>query len=716
MPIIYAQGGRLGNDSAGGVVAPSQFAAQGAIYTGNRPCFVWFRGDLHVIGYYTRPVVRFMADAGQWRLSGIKSPQEKLSVAPGALAGGSAGECLAAITFLHKSGQKVLAESNFSNVVDVGALTGEGRSWSNIDKNTAEDRVTHVRGYVSMNGNLFRMAWEAPFGISTITENTRTAALTFAGPNDFDHGITPATRFGHSFAGRMWYARSSQHPYRVWYSMAGEPQYVKPASFRDTWDKEPITAIWKGRNELLVFCQRASYMIRQFGQGADDFIMEKLDSDVGCVSHWGIQEIHNKVWFPSEDGIWIYDGGFRYLMKEVQPLWGGDWKTNKNDFLNGFSMHDRVNKIYMYATNRAAKPEYEGLDIFPGTVTYCGYYGQFEPSMQGNQPNPEWTIDMKNRFDSSGFYNSDGELVIGSCDGVIRKQDELNADDDGDLLQKELVIRTGHQLFFDPGDDLEGGKQLNQLWAYIESEATAWRIYAKGGDEQAWQGMLPDNDFWFWTATVAAASSGEIRRITPSRSGPRTYDLLYVPAGTHWFVPERVTGRGFTFEIRATAPVGLQYRGIGGLWSPGSTARGVAERTNITLSATINATDLDLNPSLPCGYYPFTISAVYNYGSPLAPVVATITAVATGGAAVNFTEQVTLNPGTLIGVSADHLFCEDDAYDVTITLEDGNGIPANAPVTGAILGIVGGTFLTTANVTNATPGVGVSVTFSATFP
>lgn len=628
MALTYAQEGGLG-DAGGGVVDKSYFLNQGVVYTGYRPCFVWYRGDLYVIGYYSRPVVRHAGD-GTWRLCGIRPPQLELVVGPGASSGGSAGACLAYITFLHKRGGVVLAESNPSNVVDVGDLSGEGRAWSNIDNASAELRVTHVRGYVSMDGAEFRAAWEAQYGVTAYAENIRTAQLTYAGP-DFTNHIPPATRFGHSWAGRMWYANSPNYPYRVWYSKPGFPQYVKPSAFRDTLDRETITAIWKGRNELIVFCDRSTYMIRQFGQGEDDFVLEKLDSDVGCISHFGIQEVHNKLWFPSEDGIWIYDGGFRYLMKEVQPLWKSDWEAHKTQFKNGFALHDRINKTYMWVTRRPTPlQEFENTGLHPGTVIYCGYYGAYEPSMAGDQPHPEWTLDMRGRFDSCGFYNEDGELVIGSCDGVIRIQDWTDDDDDGDSLQKEAIIRSGHQLFFEPGDDWEFGKKLPQVWFYVESEQSDWTVYIRGGDEQVWQSELPDNLYAWWKVTVSASEEIETRRITLADGRTETTTLRHVPATTHFFLPHGVTGRGFTFELRAIAPVGLEYRGYGGMWEPGpGSTRPVVERTNFTVDLEWSEDGGNNWYAFPLAVYgsagpssPILIRATltYNYGSPAYPI------------------------------------------------------------------------------------------------
>ncbi len=654
MALIYSQGGRLGNDQ-GGVTNPDQFALQGATYTGRRPCFVWFRGDLYIVGSYTRPIVRHGQSPGQWHLAGIRPPQLTLAVVPGAGSGGSSGAALCAITFLHKAGARVLAESNFSNVVDVGTLTGQGRVWSNVDNVSAEQRVTHVRGYCSMDGEDFRAVWEAPFGITGYVENVRTLQFTYAGPQDYSHNIPPSTRFAHEWGGRMWYGRSEQFPYRLWASAFGEPQYVMASSFRDTVDREPITAIWKGRNELLVFGIRSCQMARQFGNGENDWVLEKLDSDVGCLTQFGIAEIHNKLWFPAEDGIWIYDGSFKFLMKEMLPLWREDWKDNKAAFLDGFSMHDRVNKVYIYVTRRANLVEFENTDLDPATLAYCGYYGAYEPSMGGDQPHPEWTLDMRGRYDSCGFYDADGELLIGSCDGKIRKQDWTDGDDDGDTLQKELIIRTGHQLFGESGDDWESGKTLHQLWAYVQSENTEWRTYIRGGTDQSWQGMLPDNLLQGWRTTIAATAQTDVRRIRLWDGTQKTLSLQYIPETEHFMLPPKITGDGFTFEFRATAPVDFQYRGLGGLWGLGPcSTRGVARMTEMVVG--LQAMD-SADPLMALiTEYPqievifagpfdlFSLATItYAFGAAAYPIQVTFTLTGTGGSAgFVYTETVSI--------------------------------------------------------------------------
>jgi len=576
----------IGTDGASGGIDYGDLSSQGVYRTDRRPVFEKFRGDAYLGGVYSRVLVRHAADR-RWLKAGIVPPSEKLSVVPGSGSGGSSGGCLAYITFLHKNGLRVLAESDPSNIVNVGELTGEGRVWSNIQNSGAELRVTHVRGYVSMVGGPYRMAWESPYGVSTVTENVLSARLSILGPGggsgDFRNAIPPlGIHYIHPWAARMWYARNAEFPYRVWYSQPGHPEYVGPANFRDTMEREPITGLWRGRNELVVFCEDNSYLIRQFGSGVDDFVLERLDSNVGCLTHHGIREIHNRLWFPSRDGVWIYDGSFRYVMEDLRLLWEKEYCLNQAAFEGGFATWDKLNKVYMFYTQRpaASPPEWEDKSgLSPQTVIYVGYIANFEPSMGGVESQPDWTLDFKGRQDSSTLYGKGNEMYVASCDGEIRRQikpcelaaydpdtdalTDFGSDDDGDTLEKEVIVRHGHMLMFQPGDDVQSGKKLQQVWFHVESESVPWTIYAMGGDEDAWRSVRPTNVRRFWKYDVAASAE--------TNTGPE-YVYEACAKSVHFFIPEKVSGRGFTFEVRAKDVINFKYRGVGGLWATGGAA------------------------------------------------------------------------------------------------------------------------------------------------
>jgi hypothetical protein len=545
----------------------------GVIATGNRPDFTWFRGDLYLTGGFSRVLVRHRSES-RWRPAGIRAPTDRLSVVEGTGADGSPGQALCYTTFVHKQGPRLLAESNPSNVVVLLDQTGKGYDWT-LQTSGAEERVTHVRGYRSMNGGSYRLAFETPYGTTGYTENVKTNQLLQTGPSG--NYLPP---FGVAFAekafGRMWYARTNEYPHRLWGSEGGQPQNVPITNYRDTDDREAITGLKKSRDVLLVFCLNSTYILRKHGSSGFDFTLQKIDSAVGCTSHWAIQEIHNKLWFPSTDGVWIYDGGLRYAMADIRDFYRQDYEANREAFSKAFAIDERTGKNYLLFVPRPKKPAFQGESAV-GTVCYVGNYLNFEPSIGGQNPEPDWSMDVYGRRHTAAVYSNIGETVIASEDGGVRQFDESDDDDDGDSLQKHLIIKTGHQLFMDAGDDIEGGKVFGPVYVHMDSEFCDWKASLYGGDESAAANLGPprstisafplpkDNAEVWWKKDVEASAkiieneAGEVVRLTPKT--------------VHFMTPERVGGRGLTAIFESYLTQHMSFRGFGGWYKPGGAQR-----------------------------------------------------------------------------------------------------------------------------------------------
>lgn len=559
------------------LLTPETLEKDGIQITKRRPCIVRYRGDVYVAGCYSRPVYYPYRDP-RWVPVGIAPPGMQISVAAGGATGGATGTALCYVTHQHRAGpagEVLLGESNPSNVVLL-TLTGTGRAWSGL-ASPRERRVTHVAGYCSVNGSNYRRAFLLPYGPNTYSENLATADLTIQGPEG--NYLPPmGCAFIAEFAGRMWYANTSEHPYRLWYSKGGDPQSVPLANVRDTLDRDPIVGMRKVQNILVVGTRRCMYGIRE--AGGDFSPMEKLDSSIGLLSHFGMLEIHNKLWFPSHDGVFLFDGaGFYFAMKDVRPYWLADRGSDERAFDASFAVDDRIGKNYFLLTNRSERPDFEGFN--PGTVAYVGNYLNFERTMGGTQEQPDWSLDCRSRFDYAAFYGLDNVLYFGSEDGKIRNEDASDGDDDGDTLGKDLMIERGCQLFGEPGDDPQQGKKLDQLWAYIESETTAWSCYVMMGDEWAGSRVQPDNSLSFWKVDVVAS---DLTQPVPDPEGG-TALADYIPETVHYLgSPEGVSGRGLVLRYRASSPVGLKYRGEGGIWSPSVAPRLEEHVTRMLLS------------------------------------------------------------------------------------------------------------------------------------
>lgn len=571
------------------VVTSADLAAQGITLTTRRPCIIRFKGEVFITGCFSRPLYYPVRDP-LWVPVGIRPHDQTLTVAATG-SGSLVGQALCYITYQHRVGDVVLAESNPSNYVPVNLAGAAARQWGGLTSATRERRVTHVAGYVSLNGAGFRRAFVMPYGATTYTEGTAEAALTIEGP--YKNYLPPmGAAFSCVFANRVWYANTSEYPWRIWFSEAGEGQYVDLASFRDTLDRDAISGIAPCQGVLIVFTLEKAYAIRFNGT---TFTIDRIDSSFGCICHFGCVEIHNKLWFPSQDGIAIYEGGgFRFVMKDMRPYWQADYLEHQQEFMNGFAVNNKTAKNYVFIIPREKRDEFE--DWEPGHVAYIGNYLNFEPSMGGVNEQPDWSIDLAHRIQYAAFYGLDNRLYFGGEDGAVRVEDDLDGDDDGDTIQKELRIDHGLLLFQEPGDDVESGKKLEQLWVYTESELTDWRFAAMMGDEWAELQFEPDN---IKNAALFHRDATALTQVIPDPDGSGEMLADYIPETVHHLGVEGIAGRGITARVRAIAPVGLKYRGFGGMWGPGAGPRKARHITTFSVAAI--ATNDPTPPSVALG-------------------------------------------------------------------------------------------------------------------
>lgn len=525
-----------------------------------RPSVVEYKKRRHIVGQFSLPLI--FTEFNTLFKSGITAP----TVLPILTLNGGGAITTSRTpyySFLHKVGTTLIHESDLSPAGVEVTATAQKFTWT-LPATSPDSRVTHIRLYASDNGTLPRIVTDLTIGTVTYSDNTPTLALG-ATPQlsaggitvQGNRGVPPYSRFIEMYHDRGWYAGNTLHPERIYFSEIGEPEAVGISSYISTRDGETVTGIRRLRDQLIIFCRTATYSIQ--GYSAADFVISKLSPSIGCLSHFAIVNIHNRLWFPSEDGVYTYDGSFKFQMEDLKTFWKDDFKIHKGEYLRCIAIDDRETQVYKLLIPK---------DVPPLSFYYIGAYTDLEPETGGGAGQPYWTIDQRNRRDSTLGYASDGnanEVVTGNCDGWMRRENvDGDADDDGDTLGKHLTIRHGHNLMSDPMGDDEEGKIFKPLYTSVESEFNAWILYALGGDEQAYLQIRPDNIKFFWKDSVAASYFTQ-----------NIDDVLYtyIPQTIHWHYPERVSGRGLTVEIQATAPIRMKYRGFGGVFGPGPASR-----------------------------------------------------------------------------------------------------------------------------------------------
>jgi hypothetical protein len=485
--LITTEGPGLAYSKGGG--APIDMPGQALNNTSTmiRPTFLQYRRRVYILGKFNPQMM--VTEALTKHQMGIEPPTQAPVLA--ASGTGITGTCFGYTTFLHKLPNGVVVhESNPSPVSNTIALTNQGRAWSNIQTTSPNARVTHVRGYVSVNGASSRVAWERTVGVSTVTEATATLAL--GEQLSIARGVPPYAVFGELYHDRIWYVDGADRT-KIWYSELEEPESVSPLNFFTTWDGDFVTGIKKTGDVLVIFTRGSAYALT--GWDATDFTFRKISPSVGCISHHSIVDINGKLWFASQDGVFMYNGQFHNMMKDMTTYWRDAYLSNTAVYENSIAADDKFWHTYKLLIPEGGPVRY-----------YVGHYRGVEPELEGDMGQPDWVFDIRDRNDyTMGFIRSGNsrrdEFYTGSCDGYVRKENvEADNDDDGDTYQKAALVRFKHFLMDDAGGDITEGKRFDRLWTYVQSENGAWTLKMYGGDEWAGDGPNPQ-----WLDSVDAS-------------------------------------------------------------------------------------------------------------------------------------------------------------------------------------------------------------------
>lgn len=467
---------------------------------------------------------------------------------------GITGNCILYLTYaMELPNGKKICESNPSKASAAISLTNNSRVSGNIPASPPDTHATHVYGYVGVDGVVPRLCWKRQIGATTVTENVPTATLAAqdsishepeTGAVKFDRGVFPYCKFIEIYHERSWLAGDPTNPNRLYYSKLGEFESME--GYIDTRDGEKITGIKRRGDQLVVFCLNCAYDIQGFS-GAD-FVMRKLSPSVGCLSHHSIVNINERLWFLNERGVYIYDGSFRFIMQDLRTYWKDFYTSNQAVVQDCAAEDDRTHSVYKLL-----------IPVSTGTRYFVADYQEFDPELGSGASQPRWSIDTRTRvdramgrvFDTSAKKTT---FLCGSNDGYVRQENySTNYNDDSDTAANALEIQTKHYLMDDPGGDAQEGKTLRRAWTYVQSSNTGFKVDFIGGDES-----VIDKSSGDWSDTIAA-----------------TGNTTHCAKTVHIHVPEKVSGRGFSFQVTATSPNDLRFRGIGGIFGPGPAHRPV---------------------------------------------------------------------------------------------------------------------------------------------
>jgi hypothetical protein len=552
----------------------SQTTPTGVTAKSARPCFAKYRRKTVINGRYS-PGVCWHDDLSSLTKLGITAPAATPTIAAGAGTGITATNIRVYQTFVQESGGVKVHESNPGPISNtLSALTNQDIAYSTLDT-TAEARVTHSYLYRSDSGDsVFRFDKKLAIASSSTTSSIPTLSLsatvvlpqTASGAVDvYARGVPPYTVFSKVYHDRGWYAGDPSYPQRIWYSRLGEIESVDnrvglvdtqvaggKGDYFDTRDGEAVTGLAVCSDQLVVFTAKSTYVIQGYtdgvsdGIGTADFTMAKVAPSIGCISHFSIVNVGgpsggDMLFFAAQDGVWAYNGSsFKYMMNDIRSDWRDAYLADSDAYEDSVATFDNYFNVYKL--------------MIPETSTTFYYIAHVLPMTQGGEDQPHWTFDTRARRDSfvGNLANSNNlfESFTGSCDGKIRKENQmLVGDDDG--VDKAWDVLHKHYFFGGISGGVNHGNTFTDADAYLKNESTAVTMSFYAGDEYVNESTTPSKSI----PIAAGAASG------------------FVARGSTFAKLDKAVGRGISINWTATNPIGVELAGFGISWKPGQNTR-----------------------------------------------------------------------------------------------------------------------------------------------
>jgi len=480
------------------------------------------------------------------------------------------------ITYAHETATGVkLAETNpTANLLSANIELVDGSLvFSGLPTASPDGRVTHIYGYVALEGEVPRRGFRIAFGSSTATVNMTAAALAeeVALPNN---GISvntqarsapPDCRYSFLYHRRMIYAQCGDYHYRFYYSERDDPEAVDPSNYFDMLGHETITGLGQQGDTLIVFGRRCKYGMTGWDSGRDgnpaNMAFKQIHPSIGTLSHHSVVNVNGRLYYIAEDGLRIWNGATSWLAKKMD--FTAVFDADPASIYNGLAVNDTRVKAYKF------------LPYTPGgseTAYFVHYYFRSEPDLGGELSETPWFYFTRTRIDSAqiSWREDDGTVIYltGSLDYYIRQENiASDVDDDSDTNAKAMELVTRHNLFNSTGGGLlTEGKRFNRIWTYLRAQGATVTIQPYAGDEQAYSLAYTPNQ-----------SDTMLDPATTDVHGGFSYTPA--PKGVWEYKPE-CGGRGLTIRWRIPSPpIGTVWYGYAVFWKPGPSAAMAKQRT-----------------------------------------------------------------------------------------------------------------------------------------
>jgi hypothetical protein len=184
-------------------------------------------------------------------------------------------------------------------------------------------RATHLELWISLAGDLPRLAMRVAIGTTTVTENTQLADLGESFITSFQR--FPRCRFNTIYHDRQIMGGDAENPDVIYLSALFYPERYEGLFFR-TRNGAPITGILATKDYCLVFTRSSTYMLQ--GYTDQDYSFTVIDQSLGSVGHNCNIVIHSNPYVWTEKGPFMFNGQWHPLSPEnkwypVSDLYSG---------------------------------------------------------------------------------------------------------------------------------------------------------------------------------------------------------------------------------------------------------------------------------------------------------------------------------------------------------------------------------------------------------
>jgi hypothetical protein len=441
------------------------------------------------------------------------------------------------------------------------------RSWASIPTNPNNAAVTHIIGYVSMDGATPREAWKRQVGVTSLVESRATGKLGAAFTSTVTTLGFPRCRYNGVWHNRQTMNGDTQFPERTYLSNLDEPDEYG-GFYLPSIGGEPMAGILRVDDDLLLGCDESHYVVN--GWTEDDVNMVQGQSRLGFVSHHANVVVHGRAIILTQLGAYVYDGGWHFAMKDsVQHLYVSELQANLNAYQDAWAINDRSQKIVKFSVGSHILLPTDLVDVgenvlgSPSSAYWVLDYNKLLPEAGGGVGQPEWYLHARSKKDTCAavlrvpgsrfgkLYTGTGP-VSATGGGLIFVDDPTNADDAGDAWEKVLLAVSAALYEGRPGGFRNDGKAWILAWEYLTNETSDARVKYQGGEEDTAFVNVP-----MFTKTI-----------------PQGLSPGAAPRGRYPVVLRRVGGMSLTRRYEIFKPLNCVIGGFGGTWRPGRASRG----------------------------------------------------------------------------------------------------------------------------------------------